>query len=120
MLLKKRLGKCVDWRLVAKKEYLAAMEKSVVDSSRVHALIAAAPTDDIDSRELFMKGIDYSYYYEVVDEWKPFQDGSRVFKRAVLKEHSSFCICSFLQFVAGETMRIKDWALLEHARQDVG
>lgn len=68
MLLKKRLGKCVDWRLVAKKEYLAAMEKSVVDSSRIHALIAAAPADDIDSRELFMKGIDYSYYYEVVDE----------------------------------------------------
>ena len=68
MLLKKRLGKCVDWRLVAKKEYLAAMEKSVVDSSHIHALIAAAPTDDTDSRELFMKGIDYSYYYEVVDE----------------------------------------------------
>lgn len=90
MLLKKRLGKCVDWRLVAKKEYLAAMEKSVVDSSRIHALIAAAPTDDIDSRELFMKGIDYSCYYEVVDEQKSFQDGSRVFKRAVLKERSSF------------------------------
>lgn len=120
MLLKKRLGKCVDWRLVAKKEYLAAMKKSVVDSSRIHALIAAAPTDDIDSRQLFMKGIDYSCYYEVVDGQKPFQDGSRVFKRAVLKERSSFCICSFLQSVAGETMRIKDWALLEHARQDVG
>ena len=68
MLLKKRLGKCVDWRLVAKKEHLAAMEKSVVDSSRIHALIAAAPTDDIESREPFMKGIDYSCYYEVVDE----------------------------------------------------
>lgn len=68
MLLKKRLGKCVDWRLVAKKECLAAMEKSVVDSSRIHALVVAALTDDIDSRELFMKGIDYSYYYEVVDE----------------------------------------------------
>ena len=37
-----------------------------------------------------MKGIDYSYYCEVVDEQKSFQDGSRVFKRAVLKEHSSF------------------------------
>lgn len=68
MLLKKRLEKCVDWRLVAKKECLAAMEKSVVDSSRIHALVAAALTDDIDNRELFMKGIDYSYYYEVVDE----------------------------------------------------
>ena len=68
MLLKKRLEKCVDWRLVAKKECLAAMEKSVVDSSRIHALVAAALTDDIDNRELFMKDIDYSYYYEVVDE----------------------------------------------------
>lgn len=57
MLLKKRLGTCVDWRLVDEKEYLAAMEESVVDPSHIHALIGAALTDDIDSMELFMKGI---------------------------------------------------------------
>lgn len=42
-----------------------------------------------------MKGIDYLYYYEVVDERKPFQDGSRVFMRAVLKERSSFAYAPF-------------------------
>ena len=68
MLLKKNAGKCVDWRLIDKKEHLESMEASVVDSTRIHALIASALTDDIDNRELFMKGIDYSYYYEVVDE----------------------------------------------------
>lgn len=68
MLLKKRVGKCVDWRLIDKKEYLGAMEESVLDSARIHELIAGALVDDINDRELFMKGIDYSYYYEVVDE----------------------------------------------------
>ena len=68
MLLKKRLGMCVDWRLVDKKEYLGAMERSVVDAGPIRALITSALTDQVDDRELFMKGIDYSYYYEVVDE----------------------------------------------------
>lgn len=68
MLLKKRMGKCVDWSRIDKKEYLATMERSVADSTEIQALLTDALTDDVDNRELFMKGIDYSYYYEVVEE----------------------------------------------------
>lgn len=68
MLLKKRMGKCVDWSRIDKREYLAAMERSVADSTEIQALLTDALTDDVDNRELFMKGIDYSYYYEVVEE----------------------------------------------------
>ncbi len=68
MLLKKRMGKCVDWSRIDKREYLAAMERSVADSTEIQALLIDALTDDVDNRELFMKGIDYSYYYEVVEE----------------------------------------------------
>ena len=67
MLLKDRLGLCVDWRRIDKKEYLGAMERSVVDARPIRDLISGALTDAIDDRELFMKGIDYSYYYEEVD-----------------------------------------------------
>ena len=68
MLLKKRMGKCVDWSRIDKREYLAAMERSVADSTEIQALLTDALTDDVDNRELFMTGIDYSYYYEVVEE----------------------------------------------------
>jgi cell filamentation protein len=68
MLLKARLSKCVDWRLIDKQDYLNAMECSVVDATDIQRLISAALTDEIDDRELFMKGIDYSYYYEEIDE----------------------------------------------------
>lgn len=64
MMLKKRLGKCVDWSLVGKYEYLLAMRRSVSDPSEVKTLLFAALTDRVDDRETFMKGIDYSYYYE--------------------------------------------------------
>lgn len=60
--------KCVDWSLIDKNDYLAAMTQSVVDSSRIKQLISNALTDKIEDREVFMKGIDYSYYYEQVDE----------------------------------------------------
>lgn len=53
---------CVDWSLIDKKDYLAAMQKSVTDSIRIKALLEHALTDKIDGREVFMKGIDYSYY----------------------------------------------------------
>ena len=66
--LKRRLKKCVEWSLIDKNEYLAAMTQSVVDSSRIKQLISNALTDKIEDREIFMKGIDYSYYYEQVDE----------------------------------------------------
>ncbi|NLL95424.1 MAG: cell filamentation protein Fic [Thermoplasmatales archaeon] len=64
LMFKKNLGVCVDWSRIGKKEYLAAMEKSVVDSASIKNLLKQALTDEVDSREVFMKGIDYSYYYE--------------------------------------------------------
>ena len=64
MILKKNLSKCVDWSQIDKTEYLEAMKCSVVDASKIFALLQNALTDKIDDREIFMKGIDYSYYYE--------------------------------------------------------
>lgn len=64
LMLKRSLKQCIDWSLVNKKSYLEAMQKSVVDSSTLKALLAPALTDKINDREMFMKGIDYSYYYE--------------------------------------------------------
>jgi len=64
LILKKRLGKCVDWSRIDKYAYLSAMERSVVDSSVIKQLLHNALTDKVDDREIFMKGIDYSYYYE--------------------------------------------------------
>lgn len=64
LMLRRSLKHCVDWSQIDKNEYLAAMRKSVVDSSHIKALIKGALTDKIDDREMFMKGIDYSYYYE--------------------------------------------------------
>lgn len=68
MMLKARLGKCVDWSKIEKSAYLQAMTASVADGSRIKQLLRDALTDDISSREMFMKGIDYSYYYEQEDE----------------------------------------------------
>ena len=67
LILKKRLRKCVDWSLINKKEYLQAMQESVVNTAPIHRLLASALTDKINDRETFMKGIDYSYYYEQED-----------------------------------------------------
>jgi cell filamentation protein len=64
LILKKRLKKCVDWSKISKKEYMEAMKQSPVDSSLLKTLIKNALTDKINDRETFMKGIDYSYYYE--------------------------------------------------------
>ena len=63
-ILKKQLQKCVDWSRINKNDYLNAMQKSVVDSSDIKRLLESALTDKINDRETFMKGIDYSYYYE--------------------------------------------------------
>lgn len=67
LILKKNLFLCVDWSLIDKKDYLNAMEKSPFDSSIIINLIKGALTDKINDREIFMKGIDYSYYYEETD-----------------------------------------------------
>jgi cell filamentation protein len=67
LILKKNLGQCVDWSQINKNDYLSAMEKSPSDSSAIEQLIRSALTSEIADRTLFMKGIDYSYYYEEVD-----------------------------------------------------
>lgn len=64
LILKKNFSKCVDWSRIDKTEYLEAMKLSVVDYSDIFTLIKNALTDKINDREIFMKGIDYSYYYE--------------------------------------------------------
>lgn len=67
LIFKRSLKKCVDWSKIDKKEYLDAMRKSVTNDAEIRRLLANALTDDIHSRELYMKGIDYSYYYEQED-----------------------------------------------------
>ncbi len=67
LILKRSLKKCVDWSQVNKNAYLSAMQKSVTDSKDLKSLLHHALTDKIDDREIFMKGIDYSYYYEEPD-----------------------------------------------------
>ena len=64
LIFKKNLKKCVDWSQIDKTEYLDAMRESVDDPHRIFELLQGALTDDIHSREIIMKGIDYSYYYE--------------------------------------------------------
>ena len=68
LILKKNLSKCTDWSKINKRDYLSAMQKSPVDGSDIFFLIKNALTSEIDDREIFMKGIDYSYYYEEIDE----------------------------------------------------
>ena len=64
LMLKRALKKCIDWSKVDKRSYLDAMRASVADSSALKALLSPALTSKIHDRETFMKGIDYSYYYE--------------------------------------------------------
>lgn len=67
MMLKKRLNVCTDWSKIDKYAYLTAMEKSPTDPRPITKLIRGALTSKIDDRELFLKGVDYSYYYEQSD-----------------------------------------------------
>jgi len=64
LIFKKRLKKCVDWSKISKADYMNAVIMSAVNSNTLKKLLNNALTDQIDSREMFMKGIDYSYYYE--------------------------------------------------------
>jgi cell filamentation protein len=64
LILKKRLKKCVDWSKISKKEYINAMMQSTTNSNVLKKLLKNALTNKINDREMFMKGIDYSYYYE--------------------------------------------------------
>lgn len=67
LIFKKNLKQCVDWSKIDKKAYLKAMHASTTDAKHIKALLKGALTDQIDDREIFMKGIDYSYYYEQTD-----------------------------------------------------
>lgn len=64
LILKKRLKKCVDWSKIQKNDYLNAIVHSAADGDIIRHLLKGALTDEIESREMFMKGVDYSYYYE--------------------------------------------------------
>ena len=63
-ILKNEIGKVVDWSKVDKEDYLLAMERSPIKDIEIKHLLKSALTDEIDSREVYMKGIDHSYYYE--------------------------------------------------------
>ena len=63
-IFKKEIGKVVDWSKVDKEDYLLAMERSPIKDIEIKHILKNALTDDIHSREVYMKGIDYSYYYE--------------------------------------------------------
>lgn len=67
LILKTKLQRCVDWSRIDKNAYLSAMAQSPTDSSKIRTLLRMALTDKIDDRETFIKGIDYSYYYESDD-----------------------------------------------------
>lgn len=69
-ILIRSLKKCVDWSKIDKKEYLDAMSISSSSSKQIFLLIKNALTSDFENRELIIKGIDYSYYYEEIDDRK--------------------------------------------------
>ena len=64
LMLKKGISKVVDWSKVDKEDYLLAMERSPIKDTEIKAVLKSALTSDINNRELYMKGIDHSYYYE--------------------------------------------------------
>lgn len=64
LILKKELGQVIDWSKVDKEAYLMAMERSPIQDMEIKYILKAALTDKVDSREIYMKGIDHSYYYE--------------------------------------------------------
>jgi cell filamentation protein len=70
LILKTRLGKCINWAAINKNDYLEAMIRSHVKATELRELLCTALTDKIDDREVFMKGIEQSYYYEEPDNYK--------------------------------------------------
>jgi cell filamentation protein len=70
LILKERLGMCIDWQKIDKNDYLSAMIRSHVNDLEIRELLRGALTDKINDREVFMKGIDQSYYYEEPDNYK--------------------------------------------------
>ena len=82
VILKAELGRVIDWSLVDKDDYLMAMERSPVKDLEIRHLLKEALTDRVNDREVYMKGIDYSYYYE----------GYVIYKTAELQEND---LCSY-------------------------
>lgn len=70
LILKKEIKQVIDWNLVDKEDYLMAMQRSVVKDIEIKHLLKSALTDKINDREIFMKGIDVSYFYEGYSEFK--------------------------------------------------
>ena len=70
LILKKRLGVCVNWQNIDKNDYFSAVVRSHVNDLELRELLRSALTDKIDDREVFMKGIEQSYYYEEVDDYR--------------------------------------------------
>lgn len=69
-ILKKELGKVIDWSKVDKEDYLLAMERSPIKDVELKVLLENALTNDINNREIYMKGIDASYHYEGYNQYK--------------------------------------------------
>lgn len=69
-ILKKEVGKVIDWSFVDKEDYLLAMERSPIKDIEIKYILRNALTDKINDREVFMKGIDHSYYYEDYQTFK--------------------------------------------------
>ncbi len=69
-ILKKEIGKVVDWSKVDKEDYLLAMERSPIRDTEIKHILKAALTPDIHNREIYMKGIDHSYFYEGYTTYK--------------------------------------------------
>ncbi|MEE0689141.1 MAG: cell filamentation protein Fic, partial [[Ruminococcus] torques] len=70
LILKKELGQIIDWSRVDKEDYLSAMERSPVKDIEIKHILKQALTDRINDREVYMKGIDHSYYYEGYSTFK--------------------------------------------------
>ncbi len=70
LMLKKEIGKVIDWSMVDKEDYVMAMERSTVKDIEIKHILREALIDDINDREIYMKGIDHSYYYEGYAEFK--------------------------------------------------
>lgn len=70
LILKKNLGMCIDWSQVDKSDYMNAMIRSHVNTLEIRELLRNVLTEKIDDREVFMKGIEQSYYYEEPDFYK--------------------------------------------------
>jgi cell filamentation protein len=70
LILKKNIKQCVDWQKIDKNDYLNAMERSPVNDLELRELLRTALTSKINDRDVFMKGVDQSYYYEEPDDYR--------------------------------------------------